>query len=226
LPSIPTTRLRLAGIIIFLVLLIDQVVKFWVKTTMYLGEEHRVFGHWFYIHFTENYGMAFGLEFGGMAGKFLLSAFRILACIAIGWYIVHLARHRAHPGLMVCFALIFAGAVGNIIDSAFYGMIFNDSTDGIARFLPPDGGYAGFLQGRVVDMLYFPLVSGRFPDWLPIWGGETFLFFRPVFNIADASISIGVILYILFQKRFHEGDHAQKTETDAPGATDASSGLS
>jgi len=204
LPATTATRLRLAGIIIFLVLLIDQVVKFWVKTTMYLGEEHRVFGNWFYIHFTENYGMAFGLEFGGMAGKFLLSAFRILACIAIGWYIVHLARHRAHPGLMVCFALIFAGAVGNIIDSAFYGIIFSASdpvTRNVAVIFPEGGRYAPFLHGAVVDMFYFPLWQGRFPDWMPVWGGEPFEFFRPVFNIADAAISVGVALMILFQRK-------------------------
>ena len=221
--------MKRALLVIVLVLLTDQVLKVWVKTHFFLGEYIPMFGDnssWAYLQFVENKGMAFGLEFGGEAGKLLLTLFRMVAVVAIGWVLRWMVREKQSGTRIISLALIFAGALGNIIDSAFYGMIFNDSTDGIARFLPPDGGYAGFLQGRVVDMLYFPLVSGRFPDWLPIWGGETFLFFRPVFNIADASISIGVILYILFQKRFHEGDHAQKTETDAPGATDASSGLS
>ncbi|HNP47674.1 MAG TPA: lipoprotein signal peptidase [Bacteroidia bacterium] len=200
-----------AALIVFLVLLIDQVVKIWIKTHMYLGEEFEI-TKWFVIHFTENNGMAFGMEFGGKAGKIFLSLFRIVASLGIGWYLIHLIRQRTHPILITCFSFIFAGAVGNIIDSAVYGLMFSDSMDGVSRFLPAEGGYAGFLHGRVVDMLYFPLMSGRFPDWLPIWGGDTFLFFRPVFNIADSSISIGVFLFIIFQNRISA---AMKKKEDA-----------
>jgi len=190
-------------LIIFLVLLIDQAVKIWIKTHMYLGQEFPVFGNWFIIHFTENNGMAFGLEFGGSFGKLFLSVFRIAAVTAIGWYLTYLVRTKAHSGLIACFSLIFAGAVGNIIDSAFYGMIFSESATRISGFLPPEGGYAGFLHGRVVDMLYFPIVDTHFPSWFPIWGGEEFMFFRPVFNIADSSISVGVAILFLFQKKFY-----------------------
>ena len=169
---------------------------------MYLGQEFHVAGDWFIIHFTENNGMAFGLEFGGSFGKLFLSVFRIALVTGIGWYLWHLVKNKATTGAIVCFSLIFAGAIGNIIDSAFYGLIFSDSSQGIATLFPPEGGYAGFLHGRVVDMLYFPLISGQFPSWMPIWGSESFLFFRPVFNIADSSISVGVILLLIFQKKF------------------------
>jgi len=192
---------RRSAMIVSLVLLIDQVVKIWIKTHMYLGEEFEV-TKWFVIHFTENNGMAFGMEFGGQAGKIFLSLFRIVASLGIGWYLLHLIRQKSHPLVITCFSFIFAGAVGNIIDSAVYGVLFSDSMNGVSTFLPAEGGYSSFLHGRVVDMLYFPLFSGRFPDWLPIWGGETFLFFRPVFNIADSSISIGVMLFIIFQNKF------------------------
>lgn len=154
--------------------------------------------------------MAFGLEFGGEAGKMFLSIFRILASLAIGWYLLHLIKKKSHPGLITCFAFIFAGAIGNIIDSVFYGVIFSDSYHGIAQLFPAEGGYSSFLHGQVVDMLYFPLISGVFPDWFPIWGGESFLFFRPVFNIADSSITIGAVLFLLFQKKYTTED--EKTE--------------
>jgi signal peptidase II len=174
-----------------------------------MGEELRI-TDWFRLHFTENNGMAFGLEFGGRAGKYFLSIFRIVASLGIGWYLLHLIRVKAHPGIITCFSLIFAGAIGNIIDSAFYGLIFSDSMQGIATAFPPEGGYAGFLHGQVVDMLYFPLINGVFPDWVPFWGGESFQFFRPIFNVADSSISIGVMLFIIFQKKFAK--HTEKTE--------------
>lgn len=193
--------MKRALFIVLGVLFIDQFVKIWIKTHFYLGEEIRI-TDWFILHFTENNGMAFGLEFGGRAGKYFLSIFRILASAGIGWYLYHLIKQKSHPGLITVFALILAGALGNIIDSAFYGLIFSDSYHGVATFLPEGGGYAGFLHGQVVDMLYFPLIHGVFPDWVPFWGGESFQFFRPIFNIADASISVGVILFILFQKRF------------------------
>jgi signal peptidase II len=204
-PSSASGRLlRFSGIIVLTVLFLDQILKFWVKTHMYLGEEFSLFGKWSYIHFTENYGMAFGMEFGGSNGKVFLSMFRIIASAAIAWYVLQLCKKGSDRLVVLCFSLILAGAIGNIIDSAFYGMIFTDSSEGMATVFPEGGGYAGFLHGRVVDMLYFPMMSGVFPDWLPIWGGESFLFFRPVFNIADSSITIGVLMYILFYKRMSE----------------------
>ncbi len=188
-------------ILLALVLLLDQGLKIWVKTTMYLGQEHRI-ADWFIIHFTENNGMAFGMEFAGDYGKLILSLFRILAVAGIIYYLLKITREKAHMGLVYSFTLVLAGAIGNILDSAFYGILFNDSYHQVASFLPDGGGYAPMLYGRVVDMLYFPLMSGYFPDWFPIWGGEYFLFFRPVFNVADASISVGVALIILFQRKF------------------------
>jgi signal peptidase II len=194
--------LNISLLVVFLVLLIDQVVKFWVKTHMFLGEEYHVLGNWFIIHFTENPGMAFGMEFGGHYGKLFLSLFRIVAIFGIGWYIIQLIKKEAPKGLVIFVSMIFAGALGNIIDSAFYGMIFNESNYQVATFLPKEGGYGTFLHGKVVDMLYFPLISGHFPSWFPIWGNEEFMFFRPVFNIADSAITVGVLLIILFQKKF------------------------
>lgn len=192
--------MKKAYLIIAAVLLIDQIVKVYIKTNFYLGEEVRVFD-WWRIHFTENNGMAFGLEFGGVWGKLALSLFRIGAVIAIGYYLKSLIEKGAKGVIVVAFSLIMAGALGNIIDSAFYGLLFGESYGQVTSFLPEGGGYAGFLQGRVVDMLYFPLWKGYLPDWLPIWGGDYFVFFRPVFNIADSAISIGVALLILFQKQ-------------------------
>lgn len=186
-------------IIIFLVLLIDQSIKFWIKTNMYLGQEFHIAGNWFIIHFTENNGMAFGLEFAGEYGKLFLSLFRIAAVAGIGYYLNYLVKTKAHGVLISGMAFIFAGALGNIIDSTFYGMIFSSSEYQLAQLFPEGGGYATFLHGKVVDMLYFPIISGHFPEWLPVWGGDYFTFFRPVFNIADSSITIGVILILLFQ---------------------------
>jgi signal peptidase II len=200
-------------IIIFIVLLLDQLVKIYIKTHFFLGEEVRVAGDWFIIHFTENNGMAYGMEFGGNWGKLFLSVFRIVAVAAIAWYLWTLTRQKEDKVYIVCISLIFAGAVGNIIDSAFYGMLFSDSNYEVARFMPEEGGYSGFLHGKVVDMLYFPVLKGHFPAWFPIWGSEDFIFFRPVFNIADASISFGVALIILFQKRFFAKKEAENTET-------------
>lgn len=191
-----------AALLIFLVLLIDQSVKFWIKTHMMMGQEYRILGDWFIIHFTENNGMAFGMEFGGNAGKLILSMFRILAVGGIGWYLVHLVKTKAHTGFVLSIALILAGALGNILDSAFYGLIFNESYYQVSQLFPHGGGYATFLHGRVVDMLYFPIIKGHYPSWIPFVGTDQFIFFRPVFNIADSSITIGVFIILLFQKRF------------------------
>jgi signal peptidase II len=189
-------------LIIFLVLLLDQAVKIWIKTHMYLGQEFHVLGNWFIIHFTENPGMAFGMEFGGSYGKLFLSLFRIVAVSGIAWYLYDLVRKQAPAGLIASISMILAGALGNIIDSAFYGMFFSESHFEIARMFPLEGGYAGFLHGRVVDMLYFPIIEGYFPAWFPFFGGEPFVFFRPVFNIADSSITIGVAMILLFQSKY------------------------
>jgi signal peptidase II len=170
---------------------------------MTIGQEQQVIGNWFLLHFTENEGMAFGMRLGGEFGKLILSIFRIIAIGAIGYYLYHLTRKKANFGLVFSITLILAGALGNIIDSAFYGLLFSQSSyHTVAAFLPEGGGYSNFLHGKVVDMLYFPLVSGNFPDWLPFWGGQNFIFFRPVFNIADSSITVGVILLLLFQRKF------------------------
>lgn len=196
--------------IVFLVLLIDQAIKVWVKTNMHLGDEIKLFGNErTLIHFVENEGMAFGwkLNIGENYdyGKLLLSLFRIGAVMFLIYYIRSLIQQQMPNGLIVCFSLILAGALGNIIDSAFYGLIFSESSyhaENIAQLFPPEGGYGSFLHGKVVDMFYFPLFDGIFPSWVPIWGGEPYLFFRPVFNFADAAISVGVASLILFQRSF------------------------
>ncbi|MEO6901649.1 MAG: lipoprotein signal peptidase [Bacteroidia bacterium] len=189
-------------LIIFIVLFIDQLIKIYIKTHFFLGQEFHVFSNWFIIHFTENNGMAYGMELGGEFGKLMLSSFRIIAIGGIGWYLYDLTTKKADRLYIICISLIFAGALGNIIDSAFYGVLFSDSGYDIARFLPKEGGYANFLHGKVVDMFYFPIIQGHFPEWVPFWGTENFIFFRPVFNIADASISIGVAMILINQKRF------------------------
>lgn len=197
--------MKKAAIIILLILVVDQVLKIWVKTHMLIGSrgEIAVLGDWFILHFTENEGMAFGMTFGGEFGKITLSIFRIIAVLAIGWYLFRISRRKEPFGLILSIALILAGALGNIIDSAFYGMIFSESTfHEVARLFPPEGGYSTFLHGKVVDMFYFPIIKGFYPQWFPIWAGQEFIFFRPVFNIADSSITIGVVTLILFQKKF------------------------
>ncbi len=194
--------LKKSILIIVAILLVDQIVKVWIKTNMMLGDEIPVFGNWFIIHFVENNGMAFGMQLAGKFGKIFLSVFRIIAVCGIGWYLVNLTKKGAPNGLVFSVALVLAGAFGNIIDSAIYGVIFDHSYGQIASFMPAEGGYANFLHGKVVDMLYFPLFEGRYPSWLPYVGGNPFIFFRPVFNIADSSITIGIFSILLFQKRF------------------------
>lgn len=203
-------------LLILIILVVDQVSKFWVKMNMTIGQDFKVLGDKFLIHFIENPGMAYGMEFGGEYGKLFLSVFRIIAVMGIGYGLHYMVKNKYNRGFILNVALIFAGALGNIIDSAFYGMIFSESTPfSKAVLFPEGGGYASFLHGKVVDMLYFPLINGTFPTWFPIWGGEEFLFFRPVFNIADSAISVGVFLILIFQKRYFKEEHNEKTNVNS-----------
>jgi signal peptidase II len=190
-----------ALILIFLILIIDQVLKIWIKTHMQIGDEIQLFGNWGKLHFIENNGMAFGMEMGGKPGKFILSIFRMIAIIGIGWFLTRLIKRKSNMGLILAVSAIMAGAVGNIIDSAFYGMIFSESFHQPAVLFPPGGGYSSFLHGKVVDMFYFPVINTTWPDWSPVRPGESFVFFRPVFNIADSAITCGVLAILLFQKK-------------------------
>ncbi len=190
-------------ILILLLLVADQAVKFAVKLNMTYDESIAVFPNWFFIRFIENPGAAFGFQLGGDYGKLLLSLFRIAAVILVGWYVGHLVRKKAPAGVVAGFALILAGALGNIIDSAFYGMIFSQSTyTTVATLFPPGGGYGTFLHGKVVDMLYFPLFTATWPQWLPWVGGNTFTFFSPVFNLADSYITVAVVYLLVFKWKY------------------------
>jgi signal peptidase II len=203
---------RKSLLLIFLILLADQVLKIWVKTHMVIGEEIHIFGNRGMLHFIENNGMAYGMEMGGKPGKLILSIFRIIAICGIGWYLSTLIKKKAHIGLILAVSAIMAGAMGNIIDSAFYGMIFSDSYNQTATLFPQGGGYSSFLHGRVVDMFYFPVINTHWPQWSPVRPGESFVFFRPVFNLSDSAITCGVFSILIWQKRmFHE-----KTEAVLP----------
>jgi signal peptidase II len=219
--------------IIIIILLIDQVSKVYIKTNFVLSEEIKVFGlDWFRIHFLENNGMAWGKEFGGKSGKLFLTLFRLVAIAGIGYWLYDAVKNNAHKILITAIAFIFAGALGNIIDSVFYGIFFSDSYRKVATFLPAEGGYNSLFYGKVVDMLYFPIVdtilpdwvpsiSFDFPEWLPVIGGDHFslfenrnlTFFDPVFNVADTAISSGVGLLIVFNKTIFP-----KTKPDASEA--------
>lgn len=196
------TQGRLAALIVFTVLVIDQVIKICVKTNMVLGERIHV-TDWFYIYFTENPGMAFGME---IFSKLFLTLFRIVAVVLITWYLAKVVRRKTEKvknGYVVCLALILAGAVGNIIDCVFYGEIFSRSTPiEVATWVPVGEGYADWLHGKVVDMFYFPIIDTYWPDWMPVVGGEHFIFFSPIFNFADASISCGIIALLIFYSRY------------------------
>ncbi|OZA64061.1 MAG: lipoprotein signal peptidase, partial [Sphingobacteriia bacterium 39-36-14] len=193
-------------LIILTIILVDQASKFYIKLNYYTGEEHNVLGTWFRLHFVENEGMAWGWKFGGEFGKIALTLFRLGAVIWGSFLIRNFIRQKQHKGFLICAALIYAGALGNLIDSLFYGIIFeasNPFTQNVATLFPSGGGYAGLFHGKVVDMLYFPIITNsHYPTWIPIVGGEEFEFFRPVFNIADMAISTGVITILVFQNKF------------------------
>lgn len=196
-----TRNSKIAVAVIAAVLIVDQAFKIYIKTHFELGEEVCVLGDWFRLHFVENNGMAFGMQLAGSWGKIALSLFRLCAIAVIGWYLVKLCRRgdeSARPGFVACVSLVLAGAIGNIIDSVFYGVIFDSSYGQVATLFPEAGGYGTWLHGKVVDMLFFPLVDGWYPDWFPFVGGTHFLFFSPVFNIADSAICVGIACLILF----------------------------
>lgn len=206
--------------IVGLVILLDQALKIYVKTNFFLDTDHKVAGDWFSLYFVENPGMAYGLKFGGIYGKMALTIFRLLAVIFGTWYLSSILKKGYTKGFVICATLVYAGALGNLIDSCFYGLIFDkgmqynpatedyDRYQGIATFAKQ--GYASFLQGNVVDMLHFPVLKGTFPSWVPVWGGQPFEFFRPIFNIADAAISTGIISIIVFQKKLLKQPTSEK----------------
>ena len=204
-------------ITILTILIIDQLVKIYVKTHIHYGDGFDMLGlSWAKIHFVENEGMAFGLSFGGLTGKYILSIFRIIMVVFLFYILRNLIKHKETYGLIISFSMIIAGALGNIIDSMFYGLIFSESYfhGGLATMFPPEGGYGSFLTGKVVDMLYFPMIDTVLPEWMPLWGGERFEFFRPVFNIADSAITVGVAYILLFNSRFFKSETVKEEKND------------
>ena len=191
------TKGKIALGVIFLTLLVDQLSKIWIKTHMQLHESIEI-TPWFFIYFTENNGMAFGIE---IISKLFLSIFRLVAVVLIGYYLYKIVKENYRIGFIVCISLILAGALGNIIDSVFYGVIFDHSYGQLATFMPEAGGYASWFHGKVVDMLYFPLFSFYWPEWMPVVGGEEFVFFRPIFNLADSAITVGVVLLLICYRK-------------------------
>jgi len=211
------TNIKLAVVIITALLIVDQILKIWIKTHFQLGESYSI-ANWFQISFIENPGMAFGMNFGGEIGKLFLSLFRIALVTFIGIQLYKLSKKSVPKGVIVGLSLILAGAAGNIFDSMFYGLIFSESTPfQVATFMPEGSGYASFLHGKVVDMFYFPIIDTTWPSWVPFVGGTDFVFFRPIFNIADASISIGIFYLFLFQRKYFttKKHEAKTTETES-----------
>jgi signal peptidase II len=192
-----TKRVWTYAAIMAAIIIIDQIVKLLVKTNMHIGEDIPLIGEWCRLHFIENEGFAFGMHFGGSAGKIFLTLFRIVATTVVGWYIVRQLKRDGRASLIGCLSLILAGAIGNLIDSCFYGRIFSESFYETAVLFPPEGGYAPLLQGKVVDMFYFPLFEFDWPAWVPVVGGDHFLFFSAIFNVADAAITIGVFWLLI-----------------------------
>ena len=191
------TKGKIALGVVFLTLLVDQLSKIWIKTHLQLHESIEI-TPWFYIYFTENNGMAFGIE---IISKLFLSIFRLVAVVLIGYYLYKIVKGNYRTGFIVCISLILAGALGNIIDSVFYGVIFDHSYGQLATFMPEAGGYVSWFHGKVVDMLYFPLFSFYWPEWMPVVGGEEFVFFRPIFNLADSAITVGVVLLLICYRK-------------------------
>jgi signal peptidase II len=188
----------LATIVVVSSIIIDQLIKVWVKTNMTLHESIRIFD-WFYISFIENNGMAYGMQIGS---KLVLSLFRVAAISLLVYYLWQQVRKKARIGYIVCLSMVLAGAIGNLVDCMFYGLVFNASSEAYTSYFVPFGtGYAPFLMGKVVDMFYFPLIVTTWPEWVPFWGGDEFIFFSPVFNYADANISVGVVLLLLFYRK-------------------------
>lgn len=218
---------KYVALLIALILIADQALKFYIKLNYTLGEEHNVAGSWFRLHFVENEGMAWGLKFGGGLGKILLTLFRLIAVIFGTYYLRKIIiQKQFHKGFIVCAALIYAGAFGNLIDSMFYGLMFSSSSPfSVASLFPADGGYASFFHGHVVDMFYFPIIQTYYPGWFPIasWRGQPFEFFSPVFNLADASISVGVIALFIWQKKFFPHKHAEQPATTTSAAPEIKS---
>jgi len=217
-------KLKHVVFIVLIVLLLDQLLKIYIKTHFSYGEEHNVIGDWFKLHFIENEGMAFGMKFGEHWGKLFLTLFRLVA-VAWGFYFIQntLIKEKYSNGLIFCASLILAGALGNSIDSVFYGKIFTESSFHVAKWTAWGQGYTDMFHGRVVDMLYFPVLKGTYPTWIPIWGGEDFEFFRPVFNIADAAISGGVISIFVFQGKMlsKEKNPIDEIKTNVESSTES-----
>lgn len=197
-----------AVLIILILLTADQALKIWIKTHMQLHESIEI-TKWFYLYFTENPGMAFGIE---VIGKLFLSGFRIIAVGFIGYYLYGLVKKNYSFRFIACIALIWAGAMGNIIDSIFYGVVFDHSYGQVATFMPAGGGYETWLHGKVVDMFYFPIVQTVMPEWVPVWGGEEFVFFRPIFNLADSAICVGVFVLLIFYRHTLSESLAKETK--------------
>ncbi|GHU94301.1 lipoprotein signal peptidase [Bacteroidia bacterium] len=197
------------------IIVADQALKIWVKTTMCLGQEYTLIGDKVRLYFTENNGMAFGMELWGTTGKLLLTVFRVVFIGVIGWYLVKLIKRHEKAGIVYALAVMLAGAAGNLIDCLFYGLMFSASTyTSVAQMFPPMGGYAPLMFGKVVDMFYLPVVNTVLPQWVPIWGGEHFIFFRPIFNIADSAITCSVFYLLIFQRKALSLLLNEKTKTN------------